>query len=739
MIDVLNRTGHKDVASKVSAILQASKVQVRTAQKRSGEVEHLPLSKNECNSQLLYLALNEFELLLESAVGAFQYQDQTIAFGQGPKKTHKFPTGSEIAHEVWDLKWGTIIRNHKNQFQIIAPARHWYFHHTGDDMDISKVLQAMREILATTQMEGGEWKPPVLVTRNTVQVAVTLEETPGRMSIPIDRDRSIVGRETVIADTATKLMAGTHARVLLHGIAGVGKDTVAAEVVNEQGVQELGGLQAWLQASHDTILQQQLVDLFMTHRPWVLDEKENDIPGSLAAIKSWLADHSDWLLVFEDASLNSATMWDILPRGMGRVLVTSQALLHATHAEFESIEIGEISTADSINLLLFGKIFSKMATRSDSPPLEDCALIDMCKSARVTYLEPVPKEKLTDSIKRRRNMTEMLRPEFATFLEQELGNLPLSVSMVGQMIRSDATITSTLELIQVFKNVQLDQVWATKARNNQTDKHYFGLATSVKITLDRMESNTDFSSKECRDAKSLLVAMSMLDRTKTPLALLQSHDAVDADDENKNDHLIFENASFLNRAREILYSVGVLRKGAESDLHVGVIHQLVQKCLRQSLTVRPESAKTLKIIRERLIARFDFDLKLPNTWACLRLLLSSVQAWCDAVLVGAYSDGTSPLKPTTVEITLLENMGGVLQICNGNARGARLVFEEAQSLAERLLPENHPRVVTSMTNLANSLCAEGRHVEALVLQEKVSFSSFPQNHSPSSHRFVLLD
>jgi hypothetical protein len=290
MTHVLNRTGHTDAATKITIILGTSKAHACKAHKRSGEVDRLPLSRNECNAQLLYQALNEFEFRLELAVGAFQYQDQTIAFGQGSREAqntiHKFPNGTEITSEAW-------VRSHKKRFKIIAPARHWYFHHTGDDVDIPSVLLAMHEILTSTQTDGGQWKLPTLVTSSMVQVDVTLEAIPERMSIPIDRDKSVVGRKAIIAKIAAKIIAGNHARILLHGIAGVGKDTVAAEVVNESGVQELGGLQAWLQASHDTILQQQLVDLFVTRRPWVLEKKENDVPGCLAAIKSWLASHND--------------------------------------------------------------------------------------------------------------------------------------------------------------------------------------------------------------------------------------------------------------------------------------------------------------------------------------------------------------------------------------------------------------------------------------------------------------
>ena len=117
-------------------------------------------------------------------------------------------------------------------------------------------------------------------------------------------------------------------------------------------------------------------------------------------------------------------------------------------------------------------------------------------------------------------MTELLRIEFVNFVEEGLGNLPLSVSMVGQMARSDPSINSTLDLISVFNKGKLNEAWVNTARNNMTDRHYFGLAMSIQITLERMESNEHFTLKERREAKELLCAVSRLDRTKVPLSLL---------------------------------------------------------------------------------------------------------------------------------------------------------------------------------------------------------------------------
>jgi hypothetical protein len=298
--------------------------------------------------------------------------------------------------------------------------------------------------------------------------------------------------------------------VAAEGIAGVGKDTVAAEVVNSSQVQSGEGLQAWLQASSEIVLQQQLVDLFAAHRPEIVQGIQNDLLACLAAIKEYLAESKDWILMFEDASPQSATMWGILPADhTGRVLVTSQAPLHENHEDFTAIQLDEISTSDSINLLLKGGVFKKTTFSSTDPPLDDVTLQVRCIEVGVDFIPSPPNEKPDHSRKRKHNMTELF--------------LPLSVSMVGQMARSDPSINSTLDLISVFNKGKLNEAWVNTARNNMTERHYFGLAMSIHITLERMDSNEHFTLNERREAKVLLCALSRLDRTKAPMSLLTGH------------------------------------------------------------------------------------------------------------------------------------------------------------------------------------------------------------------------
>jgi hypothetical protein len=406
-----------------------------------------------------------------------------------------------------------------------------------------------------------------------------------------------VGREAIVADVTTKLMSNTSSRILIYGInhfrhtvvssnnltcfsssnigiAGVGKDTVAAAVVNEPQVRNaVGVLQGWIQASSKTVMQQQLKGLFVTHRPWVVRGVQDDLVKCLAAIKEWLAKSDDWILVFEDASPASASLWDVLPKDTGRVLVTSQAPLHGTHKEFTGVQLDELSTSDSLNLLLKGDIFSKKPVNAAEPLQDDAALLARCAEAGVDFTASAVNESTEQSIerrqsltdlveeavlrarcrelgvafvsaptdggavetaakasKRRRNMTEVLRQDFVDFLETVLGNkegqLPLSVNIVKEIMITNPGINNTLDLIDDFKTVKLGEVWENAARNSN-DRHYYGLAMSVKINLDRMDNDESIPLEQRREAKALLCAMSRLDRTKVPLSLLTGHEMED--------------------------------------------------------------------------------------------------------------------------------------------------------------------------------------------------------------------
>ena len=67
-----------------------------------------------------------------------------------------------------------------------------------------------------------------------VDVRVELTMSPHRMEIPIPPDRCFCGRETSVKDVTDALLAREGARVLITGVAGMGKDALAAAVLRSE-------------------------------------------------------------------------------------------------------------------------------------------------------------------------------------------------------------------------------------------------------------------------------------------------------------------------------------------------------------------------------------------------------------------------------------------------------------------------------------------------------------------------
>eukprot|EP00658_Telonema_sp_P-2_P004464 TRINITY_DN11663_c0_g1_i6.p1 TRINITY_DN11663_c0_g1~~TRINITY_DN11663_c0_g1_i6.p1 ORF type:complete len:526 (+),score=93.18 TRINITY_DN11663_c0_g1_i6:910-2487(+) len=426
------------------------------------------------------------------------------------------------------------------------------------------------------------------------------------MSIPIARTRILVGRDAHIAQATAALVAGAWSRVLLHGLPGVGKDVVAAAVVRSETVRMCEGLelQAWLQGSTDEGLRRQLVQLFGTHRREVVAGLETDQLAALQAIRKWLQESSVWMFVIEDVTWESSSLWEIIPQSRGgRVLFTSQDPLHkviggtspACHATDQpgrtlavtkAIELGPIHTDQSIQLLREMGILRVAASGEES----EAELQAQCASTSgaVGYEAPcgdeekakVRKERHT-RIKSALHAHEQLSlPETRAFLEDKLGNLPLSVSLCGHLLRADASLQSMADLIALFERVELDEV-DRGGRNPQTDTHYLGLRRSVRIAVLRIEESTELHPSTKQAALSLLAALLVLPRSETPRSLLQAEQRrLEFGSEDHAELLdVFRDAATLDSGLGVLQQHGLLQAGAGGS--IGTMHQLVQRSMRE--------------------------------------------------------------------------------------------------------------------------------------------------------------
>ena len=163
-----------------------------------------------------------------------------------------------------------------------------------------------------------------------MHLRVHLQLSVGGMHMPIEPETNFVGREKEVAELE-KALEKDGARVLVHGIAGVGKDTLVAEVCRGDFVKNLPGMRmmAWLQGSTDAALRRQLIDHFLTHQRGLLRGCEQDPKACLEAIHKWLSCNQGWFIFVEDGTTECRALFECLPLDAphGRVVVTSKERL----------------------------------------------------------------------------------------------------------------------------------------------------------------------------------------------------------------------------------------------------------------------------------------------------------------------------------------------------------------------------------------------------------------------------
>ena len=163
-----------------------------------------------------------------------------------------------------------------------------------------------------------------------VRLRVCLQLSDEGMWIPIAPETNFVGRDTEMAELEKALLP-KGARVLVHGIAGVGKDTLVAETLRVRCAKVLKGVRtmAWLQGSTDAAFRRQLIEHFLTHQRSVLRGREQNPKACLESISRWLRANSGWLLYVEDATRECRSLFECLPLDAphGRVVLTSKESL----------------------------------------------------------------------------------------------------------------------------------------------------------------------------------------------------------------------------------------------------------------------------------------------------------------------------------------------------------------------------------------------------------------------------
>eukprot|EP00808_Paulinella_micropora_P012233 g23313.t1 len=116
-------------------------------------------------------------------------------------------------------------------------------------------------------------------------------------------------------------------------------------------------------------------------------------------------------------------------------------------------------------------------------------------------------------------------PGLEDFFLHALGGLPLSVQLCGQMLKV-GHLDSVAQLLAAFPKKPLEETDKDGSYQGQV-RHYNGLVGSVMVLVARLRQAEQHSEAERAQALALLMCLSVLPRSETPLSLFQQKDQQD--------------------------------------------------------------------------------------------------------------------------------------------------------------------------------------------------------------------
>jgi tetratricopeptide (TPR) repeat protein len=201
---------------------------------------------------------------------------------------------------------------------------------------------------------------------------------------------------------------------------------------------------------------------------------------------------------------------------------------------------------------------------------------------------------------------------------------------------------------------------------------------------------------------------------------------------------LLSDPSAMERAREVCLRHGLLQDAGlkSSDNFVGVMHQLVQRCIRHELVTTGAVGKVVvDATREALQARFSYTSETPpSQWPEMRRLVPCLEAWASRVC--GKGETTAALDPADVPCVanstclssadhdgmigdaLLLTRWGTLMSNDGDVRTTERAHTNALSLFRQVMPAGHPQIAFSMYHVATAYSDLGRHDAALTMSNE---------------------
>jgi tetratricopeptide (TPR) repeat protein len=363
----------------------------------------------------------------------------------------------------------------------VTNLRNHLHHGQGGVLDpeaISNMKHSMNTILqSATVMKGcypSTWLDDLEIKEvgAAVEIEIDYDTTVAKRNIPLSLPGSYVDRVEEVECIVDALL-NDHARVLVHGVPGVGKDVLAIKVLRDSRIESLYQRQVfWLLGSSLSSFKTGLREFGVNHCRTV---PTDDIEVILGQVYLWLSSHEGWILYIEDLDVSESDFVQYIPStGKGRIILTSMRDWNGS-----SIGITHRTQVEGFTFKQSMELLRKMQ---------------------------IKREDQSDA--------NVLRP----FFTNVLGNLPLSVSLNAHSMRSEGW--SAQELVENVGRLSVSQEEIDSKGYNRIAQsaHIRGVVASIRLALDRL-------TRSCSDAaelslsRALLLLLAILPRGNTSILL----------------------------------------------------------------------------------------------------------------------------------------------------------------------------------------------------------------------------
>jgi tetratricopeptide (TPR) repeat protein len=492
------------------------------------------------------------------------------------------------------------------------------------------------------------------------------------------RNPYFTGRESLLDGVQQALIK--RKRAALSGLGGAGKTQTAIEYAHRhQG--EYTHLFWAAAASQEVLISSYVALAGLLNLP---EHTAKDQTLALEAIKRWLSQERDWLLILDNAD-DIGMVRPFIPSDRGHVILTTRA--RAMGGLAQKVEVGKMDAGEGALLLL-----RRAGMIAEDAPLSAASEADRAAAQEIS-------EKLLDG-------------------------LPLALDQAG------AYLEETGCGLQKYRDLYQKQgPELLKKRGNFDFSHPDPVATTWALSFENIE-------KANPAAADLLRICAFLDSDGIPEELFAAGAAELGPvlGPVASDELALEEA-----ISEILKYSLINRDSSTKSLE---IHRLVQTVLRQPMdeaTQRLWAERTVRAVY-RALPQIEFsawpvyERFLPQANACVQLIneweLQFPEAGRLITDVGFYLSEraryreTEPLYQRALAIreqalgpahpdvaTSLNNLAEIYRV-QGEYTKAESLHQRALTIREQVLEPDHPDVATSLNNLAGLYHGQGQYAQA---------------------------